>query len=107
MYWDAEVKVRITLSLRPESIDAVLAQTAALANRERLLGLFIIRARGRMSLNEFHREAHRKGIYANPETSYRNLEILTRAGFLRKEYDQNSKTIYYRFEASGLEVVDE
>jgi len=93
--------------LRSESVDAVLAQAAALANRERLLALLILRAKRRMSLNEFHREALKKGIYANPETSYRNLEILTRAGFLRKEYDQNSKTIYYKFDSTGLEVTDE
>ncbi len=99
--------MQILLRLQQESVDEVLVQASALANRERLLAVLILRSKGRMSLNEFHREAHRKGIYANPETSYRNLEILTRAGFLRKEYDQNSKTIYYRFEASGLEVTDE
>jgi len=82
-------------------------RAAALANKKRLLALLLMKNSNRMSLNEFHHEAHKRGIYANPETSYRNLEILTEAGFLRKEYDQDSKTIYYRLDVGRVGVEGE
>ncbi len=67
----------------------------ALSNLKRLKLLLLLKKLDPSSAAEVHKNAKKDGIYANRETTYRALELLTQTDIVSKRYDEERKELVY------------
>lgn len=97
--------LKVVLEINDKNIERIKVISDALSNESRIKSLLLIGEDRKMSLNSFHKKAEENGIYANIETSYRNLEIMVTSGLLKKTYDSTIKKLVYDINEEVIDVV--
>jgi Fe2+ or Zn2+ uptake regulation protein len=83
----------IKLDFEEENIEKIANRYKVLGNPNNLLILLTLQEEP-FTLDGVHDKIKKKG-YLHRESTYRALEKLVKADFLKKEYDQSTKKIYY------------